>query len=566
MPLGGWKRRNGVNRARFRKSQFVGEIAHSRTREYPTFSKARSCSNEANPHRVASRHNVAFRHHFPRELCEFARRQVFGALPALRALTVFCSLLRLNPETQQVRRAVACDKSQSRQRRESPHIAGWYHGVSLMKCTGNRLSRRSLLTVGAIGGLGLTLTDFFRLQEAQADERPGATGQASASSVIFIYLPGGMAQQETFDPKPYAPLEYRGPLGSIETRLPGVRLGQYLPRTAQVMDKITVIRSMTHGEAAHERGTHNMFTGYRPSPALQYPSIGSVVSHEFGPRNNLPPYVCIPNQPNEFAGPGYLNDSFAGFSIGGDPARNGFRVRDLQMPGGVDEHRFVKRRRLLEQVNQHFRQRENDPALQAVDTFYERAYSLVSSQAAREAFDIEKEDAATRDAYGRNTAGARMLLARRLVEAGVRFATLTYGGWDMHDNIQQGMQRNVPAFDQGFAALITDLDQRGLLDSTLVCVATEFGRTPKINGTAGRDHWPRVFSIVMAGGGIKRGSVYGKSNATSSEPEEDPLTVENWATTLYHCLGIRAEKELVAPGNRPIEIVNGGQVVEELLA
>lgn len=433
-----------------------------------------------------------------------------------------------------------------------------------MKCTGNHLSRRSLLTIGAIGGIGLTLTDFFRLQKLQAAAKPG-TKTPQAKSVIFIYLPGGMAQQETFDPKPYAPLEYRGPLNSIETKIAGVRLGQHLPKTAQVMDKITLVRSMTHGEAAHERGTHNMFTGYRPSPALQFPSIGSVISHEFGPRNNLPPYVCIPNQPNAYAGPGYLNDSFAGFSIGDDPARKGFRVRDLSIPDGLDENRFAKRRKLLDQVNQHFRQRESNPSLEAVDTFYERAYSLVSSPAAREAFDIEKEAPAMRDAYGRNTAGARMLLSRRLVEAGVRFVTMTYGGWDMHDNIHQGMQRTLPAFDQGYAQLINDLDQRGLLDSTLVCVATEFGRTPKINGTGGRDHWPKVFSIAMAGGGMKRGNVYGKSNATASEPEDDPLTVEDWATTMYHCLGIEAGKELMAPGNRPIEIVNGGKVITDLL-
>ena len=438
-------------------------------------------------------------------------------------------------------------------------------------CAGNILSRRNLLTVGAVGGLGLTLTDFFRLKSAQAAGPASLVSgteekKATADSVIFIYLPGGMAHQETFDPKPYAPLEYRGPLSSIATNVAGVRFGQHLPKTAQVMDKITVVRSMTHGEAAHERGTHNIFTGYRPSPALQYPSIGSVISHEFGPQKNLPPYVCIPNQPNTFAGPGYLNDSFAGFSIGDDPARKGFKVRDLQIPGGVDAERFAKRRKLLEQVNDHFRTREKDPSLDAVDTFYDRAYSLVSSQAAREAFDIEKEDAALRDAYGRNTAGARMLLSRRLVEAGVRFVTMTYGGWDMHDNIQQGMERNLPAFDQGFSQLIKDLDSRGLLEKTLVCVATEFGRTPKINGTGGRDHWPKVFSIAMAGGGLKRGYVHGTSNATASEPEDNPLTVEDWSTTLYHCLGIDARKELMAPGNRPIEIVDGGNIVTDLLA
>jgi Protein of unknown function (DUF1501) len=435
-----------------------------------------------------------------------------------------------------------------------------------MNCRGNLLSRRNLLTVGAIGGLGLTLTDFFRIRKAQADQKDYASVEGKAKSVIFIFMPGGMAHQETFDPKPYAPIEYRGPCSSIPTNVSGVFFGQFLPRTAQVMDKLLVCRSMTHGEAAHERGTHNMFTGYRPSPALQYPSMGSVVAHEFGPKNNLPPYVMIPGQPNEFAGPGYLSDSFAGFSLGDDPARNGFRVRDLNLYSGVDEVRFNRRRTLLEQVNQHFREREKADALAAVDTFYDRAYSLISSQAAREAFDIEKEDAAMRDAYGRNTAGARMLLARRLVEAGVRFVTMTYGGWDMHDNIYQGMAASLPEFDQGFSQLINDLSQRGLLDSTLVCVTTEFGRTPKINGTGGRDHWPKVFSTVMAGGGLKKGVVYGSSNSTASEPEDHPLTVEDWATTIYQCLGIVADKELMAPGNRPIEIVDGGKVITDLLA
>ena len=434
-----------------------------------------------------------------------------------------------------------------------------------MKCKGNILGRRGFLQVGTIGGIGLSLTNFFRMKQAQAEIKKYESKEGKAKSVIFIYLPGGAAHQETWDPKPYAPVEYRGPMNSIATNVEGVRFNEMLSRTAKVMDKITVCRSMTHGEAAHERGTHNMFTGYRPSPALMFPSMGSVVSHEFGPRENLPPYVCIPNQPNEFAGTGYLSSSYAGFSLGADPASGNFQVRDLKLPGGVDDTRFTSRRRMLDVVNDHFKKVEKSDSLDAVDTFYNRAYSLISSQKAREAFDINKEDAKLRDRYGRNTAGARMLLARRLVESGVRFVTLTYGGWDMHDNINGGIRGQVPAFDQGFSTLISDLDSRGLLDSTLVCVASEFGRTPKINGTAGRDHWPKVFSVVMAGGGIKRGHVYGSSNATASEPEDDPLTVEDWATTIYDCLGIVADKELMAPGDRPIEIVDGGNVVKDLL-
>ncbi len=192
---------------------------------------------------------------------------------------------------------------------------------------------------------------------------------------------------------------------------------------------------MSHGEAAHERGTHNMFTGYRPSPALVFPSMGSVVSHEYGPRNNLPPYVCVPNQPNEYAGTGYLSSSFGPFSLGSDPASKGFQVRDLNLPGGVDEARFQRRRTALEAVNDYFAKKEKADSLSAMDTFYDRAYSLISSQAAREAFNIAAEPDAIRDEYGRNDAGQRMLMARRLVAAGVRFVSLTYGGWDMHVNI-----------------------------------------------------------------------------------------------------------------------------------
>jgi len=435
-----------------------------------------------------------------------------------------------------------------------------------MACTGNHLARRGFLSVGVVGGLGLSLADVLRMEQARADLKNYESKEGVAKSVISIFLPGGMAHQETFDPKPFAPVEYRGPLGSIESAVPGVRVGELLPHTAKITDKIAICRSMTHGEAAHERGTHNMFTGYRPSPALQYPSMGSVVAHEFGPRNNLPPYVCIPNQPNEFAGTGYLSSSYAGFSLGSDPADKGFQVRDLALPGGVDEARFDKRRRMLDVVNGYFREKEKSDSLDALDTFYDRAYSLISSEKAREAFDMSKEPDAIKDEYGRNQAGMRMLLARRLVEAGVRFVTLTYGGWDMHDNIAGGMKNQLPALDQGFATLIRDLDRRGLLGSTLVCISSEFGRTPKINGTAGRDHWPKVFSVVMAGGGIRQGVVYGSSNATASEPEDDPLTVEDWATTIYDRMGIVADKELMAPGDRPIEIVDGGKVRQDLLA
>ncbi|WP_435007065.1 DUF1501 domain-containing protein [Tundrisphaera lichenicola] len=429
---------------------------------------------------------------------------------------------------------------------------------------GRLFSRRGFLTVGA-AGFGLSLGDFFRLK-ARADLKTYAAIAAKADSIIHIFLPGGIAHQETFDPKPFAPVEYRGELTHIPTKIDGEFFSETLPQTAQIADKISVLRSFTHGEAAHERGTHNMFTGYRPSPALLYPSMGSVVSHEFGPKNDLPPYVCVPSMPNTYAGTGYLSSSFSPFSLGSDPANNGFKVQDLNLPGGIDDSRFATRRHVLEAVNDHFARKEKADGLAAMDTFYERAYSLISSPKAREAFNIDAEPAAIRDEYGRNTAGQRMLMARRLVAAGVRFVALQYGGWDLHANIAGGMKSQMPAFDQGYAALIRDLDRTGLLERTIVMVSSEFGRTPKINKDAGRDHWPKVFSVVLAGGGIKKGYIHGASNATATEPERDPIGPEDLATTLYHQLGIVADKELMAPGGRPIEIVDGGKVRTELLA
>jgi hypothetical protein len=423
-----------------------------------------------------------------------------------------------------------------------------------------RPTRREFLYVGLLGSLGLSMADIFRLQ---AKSGPKA---ARAQSVINIYLPGGMAAQESFDPKVLAPIEYRGPMTTVKTKLGGVHFSEMMKNTAQVADKITVVRSMTHGEADHDRGTHNMFTGYRPSPAIHYPSFGSVVSHELGSRNDMPPYVCIPNLPTQFAGTGYLGSAYGAFTLGADPASGNFKVRDLSLPSGIDEKRFAQRREMRAAVDAHFSSLEKSDALEGMDSFYERAYAMISSEKARAAFAIKDEPEKLRNEYGMNSAGQRMILARRLVEAGVRFVSLTYGGWDHHDNIKNAITRQMPNFDQAFAALIRDLDTRGMLDSTLVMVTTEFGRTPKINGTAGRDHYPKVFSIALAGGGIKKGHVHGSSDATGGEPDEDPLTVPDLAHTVYELLGINPDKDLIAPGNRPIKIVKDGQMVEGLLA
>jgi hypothetical protein len=411
--------------------------------------------------------------------------------------------------------------------------------------------------------LGLTLGNYFKLRAAVAALSDPLKPVAEA--LIHIARPGGCAHQETWDPKPLAPIEYRGPLGSIETNVTGLRFGEYLKNTAKIADKLCVVHSMTHGEAAHERGTHNMFTGYRPSPALVYPSMGSVVAHEYGSRNNLPPYVCIPSATIPEQGSGYLSGAYGPFSLGSDPAQKGFSVRDLNMHAGIDTARFDRRRSMLQTVDEHFSTLEKSDALTAMDSFYQSAYKLVSSKEAREAFNLSAEPDAIRNEYGMHDAGQRMLMARRLVEAGTRFVSLTYGGWDMHQGIQKNMERQVPNFDQAYSALIRDLDRRGMLDKTLVMVSSEFGRTPKINKDAGRDHWPKVFSVVLAGGGVKKGYIHGASNATATEPERDPIGPEDLATTVYHQLGIVADKELMAPGNRPIEIVDGGKVRNELL-
>ncbi len=438
-------------------------------------------------------------------------------------------------------------------------------------CEGNHLdlrvgqNRREFLYSGMLGGMGLTLPGLLKLEaEMMVPDVPKV--DAKCDSIIHIYLPGGMAHQESWDPKPFASADYRGPLTPVKTKLPGVYFGEHFQKTAEIADKICVIRSMTHGEAAHERGTHNMFTGYRPNPAIKFPSFGSIISHELGSKNNLPPYVCVPSTPNEFAMSGYMSSAYGPFSLGGDPANSGFSVRDLSRPGDVSEQRFERRRNLLQSVDAHFRALEKSDALDSMDSFYQSAYSLISSQKAREAFDLTKETDKLRDEYGRNSAGQRFLLARRMAEAGVRLVTVTYGGWDMHSDIKGGFKNTAPQFDVAYARLIRDLEERGMLDRTLVMVSSEFGRTPKINATNGRDHYPRVFSVALAGGGLKKGLVYGSSDALGGEPDSNPVGPESLAKTMYRLIGINSEKRILSGGNRPIDIVNGGEVLNDIIA
>jgi hypothetical protein len=439
--------------------------------------------------------------------------------------------------------------------------------------------RRSFIQVGVLGGIGLSLAEFFRASagsvRSAGDAAPRSEGKAK--SAIQIILPGGLAHQESWDPKPEAPIEYRGPLGVVKTKIPGVVFSENLAKTAQVADKITVVRSITGRIPDHAQATYHMFTGYLPTPAILHPCMGAVVSHEFGPKNNLPPFVGVPNVPVA-AGTGYLSSKYGAFELGADPGQRNFQVRDITLPKGMNDERFGYRKIAREAVEDHFRKTEANPSeMDAMDDFYQQAYKLISSPAARKAFSLDGEPDAMTKLYGeyknpRNgqpfSISRQLMLARRLVEAGVRFVTVMYNGsqgWDNHVRIKDAVDGGMPAFDHALAGLVTDLDQRGMLDSTLIMVTSEFGRTPKINENAGRDHWARVYSYALAGGGIKRGQIYGASNATASEPDRDPVTVEDYLATVYHQLGINAEDRLVAPGDRPIDIVRGGKVVEGLI-
>jgi hypothetical protein len=306
-----------------------------------------------------------------------------------------------------------------------------------------------------------------------------------------------------------------------------------------------------------------MLTGYQPSPAIRYPSLGAVAAHELPGQNQLPAYVCIPNAGDEYLGTGYLGSAHGPFSIGGEPSAQNFRVRDLERPRGMNEDRLARRRRLLEAIDEGCAQSAD--AVAANEAFYGQAYALIGSDAARAAFDLGKETDQVKDLYGRTQLGQRVLLARRLVENGVRYATVLHGGYDNHRDIFPALRNRLSEVDQALSGLITDLELRGLLDSTVVLVSSEFGRTPRVNQDRGRDHWPRVFSVVMAGGGIRGGAVLGSSTADGGEPEEHPVSPADLAATLFAQVGIDPTAKLMSPGNRPIDIVRDGRVLRELL-
>lgn len=430
-------------------------------------------------------------------------------------------------------------------------------------------TRRAFLQRSSLYGFGLFAAARLPATAAPlaiADLAPlPRRGDARADAVIQIHLNGGLSHLDSFDPKPDAPVEVRGPFGTVKSKLDGEPLCELLRRTAEVADKLVLVRSFTHTEADHDRGTHSVLTGYQPSPALVYPSLGAVAAEELGPRTQLPPYVCVPGA-GPFQGTGFLSAAHAPFAVGGNPAQPRYAVRDLDAPRGVDGERRQRRAELLASLDQGFAELGAGDAVAASEAFYRQAWALLDSAEARAAFDLGKEPEAMQQRYGKHTLGMSCLLARRLVAGGARWVTVNGGGFDHHDQIGSGLPPRLTEVDQALAALVADLDAQGMLARTLVLLTSEFGRTPKINPTAGRDHWPRVFTVVLAGGGCKRGVVHGSSNASGAEPERDPVHPADLAATVYHLLGIDPDKRLMAAGDRPVALVRDGSVLQAVLS
>jgi hypothetical protein len=419
------------------------------------------------------------------------------------------------------------------------------------------MTTRRRFLVGSV--FGLTLADALALAAPRR-----------ARSCILVWLDGGPSHLDMFDLKPDAPAEVRGEFRPTRTPLDGVRVCEHLPRIAARLDRATLLRSITSPEGNHDRASHYMLTGYRPTPALVYPAMGSVLAREIGVGKALPNYIAIPTPPS-YAGAGYLTAAFEPFSVNSDPSRD-FRVRDLAAP--VPEDRMERRRAMLAAVDRFCASVEKLPAR---DTFLEQATGLVTSREARAAFDLSLETDAARQRYGPTRIGQSCLLARRLVEAGARFVTVNDDGWDTHDNawkrlagtFHQGKvvyRGKLPDLDQAWSALLDDLEDRGLLESTLVVLMGEFGRTPKLNSIGGRDHWPRAHSVLLAGGGVGRGRVVGETDAYGELPVSRPILPEDLLATIYHLLGVDPEREFRTATGRPVRILAGGDVVKEALA
>lgn len=447
------------------------------------------------------------------------------------------------------------------------------------RCDG--ISRRDFLRVGGLAALGLGLGDFFHLQRAFAGN---STLTAKAKSCILIWLDGGPSHLETFDPKPDAPQEVRGPLKTIPTNVTGVHISECLERTASIMDQIAIIRSMTSPLGEHSLGTQYLMTGYKPTPALEYPTFGATVAYVRSQNSQnisgdalsaLPPNIAVPNFTGQLSGNGYLPSATRQFSVGGDAKRSDFKVRDLDFYQGIDIDRLSRRRQFVNALNE-FSSAKDAGATTVSDPELERAYNLITSPEAKAAFTLSEEPQEIRQRYGTggvNGIGLSCLLARRLVERGVPFVTVNHTGWDTHQDIFKLKERyptdrnaHLPSLDRALSALIQDLTDRRMLDETLVVVMGEFGRTPKINSQGGRDHWPNVFSVMLAGGGVQGGQIIGSSDALGEFPKERPVTPSDLSATIYTLLGIDPSLELHTSDGRPVRVApDGAKVVSELI-
>jgi hypothetical protein len=428
------------------------------------------------------------------------------------------------------------------------------------RCDG--VSRRDFLRVGALGGLGLTLPQLLQ------GEALAGHGKARAKSVLLVYLGGGLSHHDTFDLKPEAPPEIRGKYKPIATSVTGLQVGELLPLTASQMHRLTLVRSGSHNNDHHETATNWVLCGRFGTPFGDYPAMGAVVTHEKGFAGRLPPYVSIPQNPGftwELGKSAYLGGRYESFKAG-DPNHPNFKVNDVTPVEPITDRRLERRRSLLQAVDGLARDVEGNDQIATYDEFSQRAAAMVLSSDVRAAFAIRQESDRLRDRYGRNTFGQSALLARRLIEHGVRFVTVSFGGWDHHSKIFEGLGQKLPEFDRGFSALIEDMDLRGLLAETLVLVMGEFGRTPKINGNVGRDHWGQAGSLLFAGAGVGRGQVLGATDKQGAYVTRRPVGPADVAYTVYEAVGIDPRKQLRTPEGRPVEILDQGETVRELFA
>ena len=456
--------------------------------------------------------------------------------------------------------------------------------------------RRKFLRLSAVGLGGLSLGTSGLAQAHSGLLLPAAPAgrPGKAKACILIWLDGGASHLETFDPKPDAPAEVRGPFDSIKTRVPGVRINESMPRTAAMLDKIAVVRSMTSPFGVHNFGVKYAMTGYRPTPAVEYATIGSVVAHvrsvvQRRDLGVLPSNIAIPDlvsRDSATIGEGFLPSTASPFALGSDPGRADFKVRDLDFRDGLGEKRIERRRRFADALDRFHGENDATPGPKT-DPDLQRAYDLVVSEEAKRVFDLSEEKPALRERYGidhranvhdANNIGQQCLLARRLVERDVPFVTVNNTGWDNHFNLQtyknrhpgdpndEGTHALIPGLDKAFSALVQDLEERGMLDETLVVVMTEFGRTPKINSIGGRDHWPNCFSIALAGGGVPGGAVIGASDELGEFVEDRPITPSDMAATIYTLLGIDPGLELRTADGRPVRIApDGAAPIKELV-